>query len=640
MLLLLSSVVLADDEQARFFILAGRGSSANGSGTIVNYTYNITNNITNNISGGGGNSTQEIINTINNTGMFNFTHIHIAEHIHLEGGMNEVPSIRFQNDSNGFHLNASGVIDVNAENQFRVDLRGGSIIYDFQLGAFLPAPTGIVDFGSLGNKWKNGYFNGNVSAANFFGNIDASYIQNEPWITSYTDTNDTGLYYTKSEFDAQNTSYYGYFYDIFSANDAFTAVNARVDNLNLTLINLSGNDSNRVSAYSFTLQNSTYFSTFAKQTDMNNLSGNDSNRITAYSFTLQNTTTWSAINVRALLFANSTNVCTSTDKVTSVNSTNGLISINCAADVGGAGGGNSTAEMIAATEGKLSDSAGWINTTISLSTNYTNLFLGNSELDKTINFYEDGSISGEWFAWNNTLDYFYFSDQVVSANDLVSFGHIYASGDIYSNAAGGDLWLGTGTQTAAKFQGFANGTLRVLDFSVGTLTTADCDVKANTNGTLYCGTDATGAGGTSATGWVHSRVSSNVTTTFSNLTDMTVVLATGTWLMDCNIIDNSTIATTGHTYNMTFNTSTAQTYIALDSPVSATAHLGIQCVSTTYCQFADTGANAVTTPSMTFIHGLINTTTSTRITMSFRSEVLSSYASVLPGSSCTYTKIV
>lgn len=55
----------------------------------------------------------------------------------------------------------------------------------FANGSYIPDYNALFDIGSSALKYNNGYF------VTLYGNLNASYIQNAPWITSYTDTNDT-----------------------------------------------------------------------------------------------------------------------------------------------------------------------------------------------------------------------------------------------------------------------------------------------------------------------------------------------------------------------------------------------------------------------------------------------------------------
>ena len=76
----------------------------------------------------------------------------------LGAGTENQPSLVFGTaTSTGIHLQAPGVIDVNAANQFRVDIGGNATIYDFQTSQFLPSPTNSVALGGTSNQWADMY---------------------------------------------------------------------------------------------------------------------------------------------------------------------------------------------------------------------------------------------------------------------------------------------------------------------------------------------------------------------------------------------------------------------------------------------------------------------------------------------------
>jgi hypothetical protein len=82
---------------------------------------------------------------------------------------------------------------------------------------------------------------------------------------------------------------------------------------------------------------------------------------------------------------------------------------------------------------------------------------------------------------------------------------------------GKNLGIGTTTPTN-KLQ--VNGTTNTTNLIVASLTSASCDVKSYTNGTLYCGSDATGSAADGTGGWT------NTTTTTS--TSLNVDVDSGT----------------------------------------------------------------------------------------------------------------
>jgi len=88
---------------------------------------------------------------------------HSANALTLAGGQLLIPdgdetnpAIAFASDSsNGFHLQSAGVIDVNVDSQFRIDINGQATIYDFQATQFLPAPTNTNALGGSSNRWSD-----------------------------------------------------------------------------------------------------------------------------------------------------------------------------------------------------------------------------------------------------------------------------------------------------------------------------------------------------------------------------------------------------------------------------------------------------------------------------------------------------
>ena len=92
------------------------------------------------------------------------------------------PSIVFGTEANtGLHLQATGVIDVNVPNQFRVDINGQSTLYDFQATQFLPTPNATNKLGAFGYAWNGLY----ASSTSY---ID-EYISTNGTTTNATSTN-------------------------------------------------------------------------------------------------------------------------------------------------------------------------------------------------------------------------------------------------------------------------------------------------------------------------------------------------------------------------------------------------------------------------------------------------------------------
>jgi len=102
-----------------------------------------------------------------------------------------------------------------------------------------------------------------------------------------------------------------------------------------------------------------------------------------------------------------------------------------------------------------------------------NISIGSSEVDSSIWFYEDGSLS-ERLYWDDGNDNFAITDTFIGKNGIgvdsgnlyVVNGNLWSGGDIFTNGAGDDFWLGTSTQGDALFRGYANGSLVVKDLVV------------------------------------------------------------------------------------------------------------------------------------------------------------------------------
>ena len=89
------------------------------------------------------------------------------------------------------------------------------------------------------------------------------------------------------------------------------------------------------------------------------------------------------------------------------------------------------------------------------------VYLGTTESQKAIYFYEDGDPQGEFFSWSDAGDTFSLTD------DLEILGYARVTEDIFTTGAGDDIWLGTINQPDALFQGYANGNLTVEKIQLG-----------------------------------------------------------------------------------------------------------------------------------------------------------------------------
>lgn len=109
-----------------------------------------------------------------------------------------------------------------------------------------------------------------------------------------------------------------------------------------------------------------------------------------------------------------------------------------------------------------------------------NIYVGSSEIQTSIYFYEDGSLS-ESFVWDTDADdKFRLSDDLAVSDSISAGGAIIGSADIYTTSSGGDLWIGNATESSARFRGYATGIL-VLN----TTTTATTCTRSTEGAILY-----------------------------------------------------------------------------------------------------------------------------------------------------------
>jgi hypothetical protein len=91
----------------------------------------------------------------------------ISDNLSLGDGDESIPSLTFGTGfSNGIHLQAPGVIDVNVGNQFRIDIGGEAAIYDFQSTQLLPLPDNSIALGGTSNNFSD-LFLGDGSVINW-----------------------------------------------------------------------------------------------------------------------------------------------------------------------------------------------------------------------------------------------------------------------------------------------------------------------------------------------------------------------------------------------------------------------------------------------------------------------------------------
>jgi len=207
--------------------------------------------------------------------------------------------------------------------------------------------------------------------------------------------------------------------NITAVNSTVTAQTTQINNLyaNITSINSSVNA--RINELNTTKANVSHTHLVADLTDKGNLANTHTLdagfNLTNVNSGLQNKTTLSCSNITGAV----SDLCTIT---------------------GGSGSGDGT--------------GGWINTTTQTKTllevNITNnsIYLGTGADDSTnknIYFKEDGSDVGESIFWQDAADQFEITD------GLFVWADVKAGTDMYTTAAGGDIWTGTSTQSASNF---------------------------------------------------------------------------------------------------------------------------------------------------------------------------------------------
>jgi len=132
--------------------------------------------------------------------------------------------------------------------------------------------------------------------------------------------------------------------------------------------------------------------------------------------------------------------------------------------------------------------------------NKSDVYIGTSDADHYIYFYEDGSPTGESLKWDDAGDKFVFSDRletidgIQSGSTIYAVSRIYTAGDIYTTGPGDDLWLGSSTQGTSSFQANADGSLNISsgEFQINT-TGSITEVKSihfDDNEKIILGTDS------------------------------------------------------------------------------------------------------------------------------------------------------
>lgn len=99
----------------------------------------------------------------------------------------------------------------------------------------------------------------------------------------------------------------------------------------------------------------------------------------------------------------------------------------------------------------------------------SDLYIGTNDVDSHINFFEDGSNTGETIYWQNSGDLFYITDSTY-IEGTATVAALSSTGDIYTTGADDDFWLGTSTQSSATVQINATGNAKFQNVSVNCIT--------------------------------------------------------------------------------------------------------------------------------------------------------------------------
>jgi hypothetical protein len=170
----------------------------------------------------------------------------------------------------------------------------------------------------------------------------------------------------------------------------------------------------------------------------------------------------------------------------------------------------------------------------------------------------------------------------------------------------------------------------------GLLTAASCDVKSYTNGTLYCGTDATGSGSSMTLYPINGTNTISTIATTLNIFSLNIT-ANKIYDLDCDLFAISGATTTGTRINTTCTTTTnpLTVNLTLAGATSATAMSTVNMNGCGGAGIATTGVTSATIPTAIVLKGKIsgNTTTNSILNITFGAEVAAS-TTLAEGSSC------
>lgn len=350
-----------------------------------------------------------------------------------------------------------------------------------------------------------------------------------------TDTNDTGLYYTKSELDTQNLSYFSTFWSYTNAViqntsiwDAITSLQNKPDatggwinNTLQTVTSLDVNTSGRVIGDNFTLVNSTghYQTTWFVQ------DGSTTMRTATNIYTAGTLTSGGSIATQGDIYTEGAGDNLWLGTATEINSlwwagangnqnmtgrllTNTLVITNNTAascDLKADTNGNVYCGTDSTGAGGSADgTGGWTNTSTITSTSLT-VNVSQTVIAYNISFQNTSNSVLNSLYMNPTGSAINVLGQLYANTILSSGAQIYTDGDIYTRGTGDNIWTGTSTELAALSWIGADGNanfsgqiysnhVNTSSLTIRTATAGACDLKADSNGTVYCGTDALGGG--------------------------------------------------------------------------------------------------------------------------------------------------
>lgn len=309
--------------------------------------------------------------------------------------------------------------------------------------------------------------------------------------------------------------------------------------------------------------------------------------------------------------------CTGTDKLMNITLTNTSLSGVCAADqTGGVGGSDGT--------------GGWEN-----STTNTNTTLHVQVLNNYLNVTNTGQ-ANLWLQGTS-------AKVTYTETDSDDWTMLLSGGDFFfkQETAASKSFNVRGSDNIDRLKVNLQNSLVVVNNSlqVTGLNSASCDVKAYTNGTLYCGTDVT-----ASSGWTNYTTTEYATTSntiYVVMTNLTASLeANSRYLITCEFLTYSAAATTGERLQVNLSGTPTTSHWSYNSQVSATTRTSYQGTSASTNDFADTGSAGTNVRDISKLRGYVVTSGSaSTLTYAMKSEISASNAAYAIGSFCEYNKV-